>query len=562
MTNAPWLGSYPAGVPAQIEPDRYRSLVELLLEAFRLHASAPAFVNAGSSMSFADVDRASRDFAAYLQSVPGLERGDRIALMLPNLLQFPVAFCGVLRAGFIAVNLNPLYTPRELAIVLADSGAKLLIVLENFAHSAAAVPGLAIERVVVTRVGDHFPPGKRAVANFLVKRVKRLVPPWRFDRADVVDYRAALDGARDAPLVEPALEPGDVALLQYTGGTTGRPKGAMLTHRNMVSNVLQARAWFDPYFDARTGDVITALPLYHIFALTVNMLVFIVLGARNILITNPRDLRTLIADLKRSRFAFMTGVNTLFNALLRDPQFASVDFSSLRICLGGGMAVQRDVAERWQKLTGCVITQGYGLTETSPIVAANPLDATSFNGSVGLPMPATEVAIVDDVGAELGLGTSGEICVRGPQVMAGYWQCPEETEAAFLDGGWLKTGDIGHLDERGFLYIDDRKKDMIIVSGFNVYPNEVEDVVTSHPDVVEAAAIGISGPDAGETIKLFVVRRDPALSEEELLAYCRDRLTGYKMPHAVEFIGELPKSNVGKVLRRALRERVAASQRQ
>jgi long-chain acyl-CoA synthetase len=553
MSNKPWLDSYPADVPRHIDQDCFASLNELLEEYFERYGDEPAYVNRGTALSFRDAERESRAFAAYLQSQPGFEPGARVAVMLPNLLQSPVTVFGVLRAGGTVVNVNPLYTARELQHVLADSGARILVVLDNFAATAqAALARGGLDRVIVSRLGDHFPWPKRVLANWVVKRLKKLVPPYRLDNA--VPYRRALQSGRRLQYRRPALAAGDIAFLQYTGGTTGRPKGAMLSHGNIVSNILQASTWFRAFFDLRNRDALTALPLYHIFALTINLFALTVLGARNVLITNPRDLRAMIAELKNTQLMFMTGVNTLFNVLLNRADFKTLDLSQLKVCLAGGMAVQRDVAERWRKLTGVVIVQGYGLTETSPLATANPLNATEFSGSVGLPVPSTEIKIVDDAGVELAVGELGEICIKGPQVMVGYWRQPEETAATFLPDGWLRTGDIGRLDERGYVFIEDRKKDLIIVSGFNVYPNEIEDVVTALSGVHEAAAIGVPNKASGEAIKLLVVRQDPALSKQAVLAHCRRELTRYKVPSIVEFIDELPKSNVGKVLRRELRD--------
>ena len=554
MADKPWLTRYAPGVPAEIDPDLFASLPDLLRDTFERFADRPAFSNRGTMLRFAEIDRLSRDFAAYLHAVLGLKRGDRVAVMLPNLLQSPIVLFGVLRAGLVVVNINPLYTARELKYQLNDSGARTIVVLENFAATVAAVLGeTGLDNVIVTRVGDQFPPLKRLAVNFAVKYVKRLVR--RVAIAGSIDYRTVLGEGGRREFVEPALTGDDLAFLQYTGGTTGPAKGAMLTQRSVVSNVVQAQVWFEPHFDVREGAVFTALPLYHVFALTANLLAFARLGAHNVLITNPRDLTAFVAELQRYRCAFLTGVNTLFNALLNTPEFERVDFSGMRICLAGGMAVQRDVAERWSAITGVPICQGYGLTEASPIVSSNPLDIREFNGSVGVPLPSTEVSIVDDAGATLGAGEKGEIYVRGPQVMAGYWNRPEATAEVITADGWLRTGDIGHIDERGFIFIDDRKKDLIIVSGFNVYPNEVEDVVTAHPGVLEAAAVGVGDEQSGEVVKLFIVRSDATLDAADLIEYCRQSLTGYKIPRHVAFVDELPKSNVGKVLRRELRDR-------
>ncbi|HEY7670980.1 MAG TPA: AMP-binding protein [Gammaproteobacteria bacterium] len=550
----PWLASYPPSVPAEIDPSRYASVADLLRASFARYGEAPALSNLGTTLRFADVDRESRAFASYLADGLKLAKGDRVAVMLPNLLQSPIVIFGILRTGLVVVNVNPLYTPHELEHQLKDCGARALVVLENFAHTVAAVLGRTpVETVLVTRVGDALPALKRGIVNFVTTHVKRLVPPW--DIPGAVDYRTALALGRRTAFAEPRIEPSDLAFLQYTGGTTGVAKGAMLTHRNIVANMLQASAIIRPYFNARDGDAVTALPLYHIFALTVNLLCFIELGAHNVLITNPRDVRGFVAELRKLRPAFITGVNTLFNSLLHHPGFARVDFRWLKISLAGGMAVQADVAARWHKLTGKHISQGYGLTEASPIVSANLPDGRAFNGSVGLPLPSTDIAILDEGDRELGVGATGEICVRGPQVMAGYWNRPDETAAVFVRQ-WLRTGDIGRVDAAGLLFIEDRKKDMIVVSGFKVYPNEVEDAVTLHPDVVEAAAIGIPSEQSGEIVKVFVVSKSGKLTADEVIAHCRKELTAYKVPHVVEFVKELPKSNVGKVLRRELKERV------
>ena len=552
MTPKPWLRAYPPGVPAEIDPDRYASLCDLLESSFARFAAAPAFVNLGTTLTFADVERSSRAFATYLQALPGVERGARVAIMLPNTLQSPVAIFGALRAGLVIVNVNPMYTVPELEHQLADSGARVILVLENFADTVQhALPNTQVQHVIVTKIGDHLPWPKSAVVNFVVKHVQKRVRPWRMPQA--VSYRDAL--ARGARLAyrRPELNGADVAFLQYTGGTTGRAKGAMLTHRNMVANTLQCAAWFTPFFDERAGAVLTPLPIYHVYSLTVNLLCFAEVGVRNVLITDPRDLRAFLKLLRRTRFSFMTAVNTLFNGLLNTPGFGELDFRALRVCMGGGMAVQREVAERWQKVTGVPIAQGYGLTEASPVVSSNPLDLKSFNGSVGVPFPSTEVGIFDDQSRALAAGEVGEIYVRGPQVMAGYWARPDETAQVLLEGGWLKTGDIGHMDADGYIFIEDRKKDVIVVSGFKVYPNEIEDVAAAQPGVREAAAVGVPDKQSGEAVKLFIVRSDPRLTEADVIAHARANLTGYKIPRHVEFLDELPKSNVGKVLRRALK---------
>jgi len=553
MPGKTWLGAYSPGVPAEIDPDAYPSLVALLEASFARFGAQPAFTNLGTTMTFADVERASRAFAAYLQAIPGGQSGDRVAIMVPNTLQSPVVLFGILRAGMVAVNVNPMYTIPELTHQLADSGARTVIVLENFAHTvAAALPDTAVKHVVVTRLGDHCSPLKRAIVNFVVQHVKRLVRPWHI--AGAVAYRDALARGSTLPYGAPRLTGRDLAFLQYTGGTTGRAKGAMLTHRNMIANTLQAAAWARPFFTAGTSVVVTPLPLYHIYSLTANLFCFMELGGHNLLITDPRDMKGFVALLRKTRFGFMTGVNTLFNGLLHTPGFDSIDFSSLRVCMGGGMAVQREVAERWHAATGVAIAQGYGLTEASPIVTANPLHLKEFNGSVGVPFPSTDVAIFDDAGAQLGVGEVGEICARGPQVMAGYWQRPEDTAQVLFGDGWLRTGDVGRIDAAGYLFIEDRKKDVIVVSGFKVYPNEIEDVAMRQAGVREAAAIGVPDAQSGEAVKLFIVRKEPKLTAADVMAHARKSLTGYKVPRHVEFVSELPKSNVGKVLRRALKE--------
>ena len=549
----PWLSSYPEGVPAEIEPDRYGSLQELLEHSFREFADLTAFSNLGTGLTYSEVERLSRHFAAFLQSLPGLGPGERVAVMMPNLLQYPVVAFGILRAGMVVVNVNPLYTARELEHQLSDSGARAIVVLENFATTVQQVlPATALDTVIVTEVGDQFPFLKRLITNFVVRHVKKLVPAWRIGGAE--RYLNTLVHGENLPYREVTVGSEDVAFLQYTGGTTGVSKGAVLTHRNMVSNVLQAAAWAKPFIAGRGDVVITPLPLYHVFSLTANLFCFMELGGHDVLITNPRDLPSLIKELKREPFTYITGVNTLFVALLNSPTFSSVDFSRLKVSMGGGMAVQRSVSDEWKALTGRALAQGYGLTETSPIVCANPLDGRAFNGSVGLPVPSTEVAIRNESGASPGLGEAGEICVRGPQVMRGYWNRPEATAEVLSDDGWLKTGDIGRMDAQGFVYIEDRKKDLILVSGFNVYPNEIEDVVVAHPGVLEAAVVGVSDQHSGEAVRLFAVKKDPALTEAELISHCRENLTAYKIPRDVIFRDELPKTNVGKVLRRALRE--------
>ena len=549
-----WLKSYPPEIPADIDLSQLRSLKQLAEDSFRTFAHRTAFVQMGKGLTFAELDARSRAFGAWLQSA-GLMRGDRVAIMMPNVLQYPIALFGALRAGFTVVNTNPLYTGPELEHQLNDSGATALVVLENFAHVAQQVlPRTRVQHVIVTAVGDLLGAPKSALVNFVVRRVRKQVPSWQIQGA--VDFRRVLeDGARKT-LHEVALGTDDIAFLQYTGGTTGVAKGAMLTHGNICANLQQAVAWVKPYLptaEASPQYLVTPLPLYHIFALTAGALMFVRLGWTNVLIVNPRDLKAFVAELKKYPFAMLSGVNTLFNALLNFPGFREVDFSHLKIALGGGMAVQEPVARRWKEVTGLPLTQAWGLTETSPGACIN-LPFTDFNGSIGLPIPSTEISIRDDDGKELPLGSSGEICVRGPQVMRGYWNRQDETAMVMLPGGWLKTGDIGRMDERGFTYIEDRKKDMILVSGFNVYPNEIEEVVASHPGVSEVAAVAQKDEHSGEVVAIFVVRRDPTLTAQDLVDWCRKSLTGYKVPHHVYFRTELPKTNVGKILRRALRD--------
>jgi len=549
----PWLAAYPPGVPADIETGRYASIRDILADSCREYAPKPAFTNMGRTISYAEVDRLSRDFGAWLQKVAGLPRGARVAIMMPNLLQYPIALLGALRAGYVVVNCNPLYTPRELEHQLADSGAEAIVILENFAHTLAAVlPRTPVRHVVTTQLGDLLGFPRSLLVNFVVKRVKKLVKPFSLPGA--VSFGSALAAGRGATLEEPPLAAGDLAFLQYTGGTTGVSKGAMLTHGNIVANLLQTGAWWG--VNLRDGEevIVTALPMYHIFALTGNCLGFMHRGGHNVLVTNPRDLPAFVKLLQETRWTCLTGVNTLFSALMNTPGFEKIDFAPVKMTLGGGMAVQRAVAERWKQLAGIPLIEGYGLTETSPVVTANPLDLKEYSGSIGMPLPSTDVKLLDDAGNEVAHGESGELCVRGPQVMKGYWNRPDETAKVLGGNGWLRTGDIARMDERGFFYIVDRKKDMILVSGFNVYPNEIEDVVARHPGVLEVAAIGVPDEHSGEVVKLFVVKKDPALTEAALKQYCHDELTGYKRPKYIEFRDSLPKSNVGKILRRELRD--------
>jgi long-chain acyl-CoA synthetase len=551
-----WLKSYPPGVPADIDPNRLRSIKELLERTCASHADRVAYIQMGKGITYRELDELSRAFAAWLQLM-GFKKGDRLAIMLPNTLQYPIALFGALRAGLVVVNTNPLYTAPELEHQLADAGASAILVLENFAHVVEAVlPRTKLKHVLVTAVGDLLSFPKSWIVNFVVRRVRKQVRRWKI--AGATHFSAALAKGRQSRFTPVDIDPQDLAFLQYTGGTTGVAKGAMLTHRNICANVLQAEAWVGNSFDSVPSVLITPIPLYHIFALTANCLLFCRLGWTNVLIINPRDFPAVIAELKKYPFAFITGVNTLFNALLHAPGFDQIDFSTLKITLGGGMAVQESVARRWQEVTGGhVLTQAWGLTETSPAACINPPDA-EFNGSIGLPISSTEIAIKDDAGNDLPIGKSGELCVRGPQVMLGYWNRPDETEKVMLPGGWLRTGDIGHMDQAGFVYIEDRKKDMILVSGFNVYPNEVEAIAATHPGILEAAAVAQPDEHSGEVVALFVVRKDPTLTERAVIDFCRQSLAGYKAPKHVYFKPDLPKSNVGKILRKALRDELAA----
>ncbi|WP_323665519.1 long-chain-fatty-acid--CoA ligase FadD [Pectobacterium punjabense] len=547
-----WLSRYPADVPAEIDPDRYSSLVEMFENNVRRYADRPAFINMREVMTFRKLEERSRAFAAYLQNQLKLQKGDRVALMMPNLLQYPVALFGVLRAGMVVVNVNPLYTPRELEHQLKDSGASTIVIVSNFAHTLEKiVHNTAVKHVILTRMGDQLSTAKGTLVNFVVKYIKRLVPKYHLP--DAISFRRVLQEGRRQQYVRPDIINSDLAFLQYTGGTTGVAKGAMLTHRNMQANVAQCLAAYGPVLREGNEWVVTALPLYHIFALTANCLLFFELGGQNLLITNPRDIPAVVKELKQYPFTAITGVNTLFNALLNNKEFHELDFSTLRLSVGGGASVQRAVAERWEKLTGKHLLEGYGLTESSPLVAVNPYDLKHYSGSIGLPVASTDVRIIDDNGNDVGPGESGELWVRGPQVMLGYWQQPAATDDVLKDG-WLATGDIVTADDEGFLRVIDRKKDMILVSGFNVYPTEIEDVISRHPKVSESAVIGVENEVSGEAVKAFVVRRDRTLTKEELITHCRRNLTGYKVPKEIEFCEDLPKSNVGKILRRELRE--------
>ncbi|GAD88249.1 long-chain-fatty-acid--CoA ligase [Vibrio halioticoli NBRC 102217] len=555
--NKPWLSRYPSDVPETIDPDSYSSLIEMFESSVHKFADQPAFINMGSVMTYRKLEERSRAFAAYLQNELKLKKGDRVALMMPNLLQYPIALFGVLRAGCIAVNVNPLYTPRELEHQLNDAQVETIVIVSNFANTLEQiVDNTSVKNVVLTSLGQMLPRAKGTVVDFVVKYVKGMVP--KYDLPGAMSFRKALYKGRRLQYVKPFLSGEDIAFLQYTGGTTGVAKGAVLTHRNMVANVLQAKGAYLGKLEVGKELVVTALPLYHIFALTVNGLLFLELGANNLLITNPRDIPTFVKELKKVPFTAITGVNTLFNALVNNEDFHELDFSHMHLAVGGGMAVQKAVAEKWKKTTGVFLLEGYGLTECSPLVSGCPHDMSDYNGSIGLPVPSTEVRIVNDDGEVLPNTEVGELQVRGPQVMQGYWQRPEATREVISQDGWLSTGDVVKFDEEGFLHIVDRKKDMILVSGFNVYPNEIEDVVALHGKVLEVAAIGEAHEVSGEVVKICVVKRDPSLTKDELISHCRLHLTGYKIPKIVTFMEDLPKTNVGKILRRELRTEVTA----
>ncbi|ATD67613.1 long-chain-fatty-acid--CoA ligase [Luteimonas chenhongjianii] len=549
----PWLANYPAGVPAEIDPEQYGSVPAVLDEAIAKFRDNVAFSNMGKTLTYGELDARSRDFAAYLLGELKLKKGDRVAIMMPNCLQYPIATFGVLRAGLTVVNTNPMYTARELRHQLVDSGASAVLVMDNFGKTVQDVlPDTQVKQVITTGLGDLLGFPKGPIVNFVLKYVKKMVPDYAIHGA--IRFREALALGHEHELPPVTITLDDIAFLQYTGGTTGVAKGAMLTHRNLVANMLQASEWIGPRARPGQETIVTALPLYHIFALTANGLVFMRLGAKNILITNPRDMPGFVKELKREPFTAITGVNTLFNGLLNTPGFSEIDFSPLRLTLGGGMAVQRAVAERWKKVTGVTLVEAYGLTETSPAACINPMDLPEYNGSIGLPVPSTDACIKDEDGAMLPVGEVGELCIRGPQVMKGYWQRPQDTADAIDADGWLHTGDMARMDEKGFFYIVDRKKDMILVSGFNVYPNEVEDVIAMMPGVLEVAAIGVDDEKSGEAVKVIIVRKDPTLTAEQVKAHARQHLTGYKHPRIVEFRNELPKTNVGKILRRELRD--------
>ncbi|MCL1960409.1 MAG: long-chain-fatty-acid--CoA ligase [Desulfovibrionaceae bacterium] len=556
MTDRIWLAEYPEGVPADIDPSQYPSLVALIEESFTKYADRAAYRFMGRDFSYADTDAQSRALAAYLQSL-GMQRGDRVAIMMPNMPQYPAAVAAILRAGYVVVNVNPLYTARELEHQLKDSGARAIIIIENFAATLQkCIAGTPVEHVVLTAMGDRLGWLKGALVNFVVRKIKKMVPAYSLPGA--VRYNAAVARGMGLKLVTPDIGPDDIAALQYTGGTTGVSKGAVLLHRNLIANTLQSEAWNEPVMkQAPPGEQPTgvcALPLYHIFAFTVNMMLALRTGGKSILIANPRDVASVFKDLAGQTFHSFPAVNTLFNGLARHPKFNTVDWSNLKVSVGGGMAVQGAVAKLWLGKTGCPICEGYGLSETSPSVTCNPVTSKEFTGSIGLPLPSTYVKIVDDEGREVPLGQSGEIAIKGPQVMAGYWQRPDETAKVMTPDGYFKSGDIGIMDERGYTRIVDRKKDMILVSGFNVYPNEIEDVVANMPGVLELAAVGVPDEKSGEAVKLIIVRKDDSVTEEAVRAFCHDNLTGYKRPRHIEFRQELPKSPVGKVLRRELRD--------
>ncbi|MDO8787652.1 MAG: long-chain-fatty-acid--CoA ligase [Sulfuritalea sp.] len=550
-----WLKHYPAGVPAEIDLDEFRSIGDLFARSVKLYGPRKAYINMDKAITYAELDRLSAAFGSYCQSVLKLPKGARIALMMPNLLQYPVCLYGALRAGYTVVNCNPLYTERELEHQLKDSGAEAIVIVENFAHVLEnVIARTPIKHVLVTQLGDMLDFPKRLIVNVVIKYVKKMVPAWKLPIA--IQLSDALTKGARSPLQPVEVGHDDLAFLQYTGGTTGVSKGAMLTHRNIIANLQQAHAWIAPFL-REEEIIITALPLYHIFALTANCLTFFKIGATNVLITNPRDIPGFIKEIGKYKFSTITGVNTLFNAMVNNPDFAKLDLSQLHLTLGGGMAVQRAVAERWKQITGATLIEAYGLTETSPAATMNPIDIIEYNGTIGLPISSTEVAIRDDDGKDLALGERGELCIRGPQVMKGYWNRPEETAKVIMADGFLRTGDVAIMDSSGYVKIVDRKKDMILVSGFNVYPNEIEDVLAMHPGVLESAAVGVPDPKTGEAVKIYVVKKDPNLTEAALLEHCRANLTAYKVPRQIAFRNDLPKTNVGKILRRELRDEKA-----
>ncbi|MTI38332.1 AMP-binding protein [Fulvivirga lutimaris] len=556
MADFAWTKRYPKGIPAEIEELKHNSLVEMFEECFEKYAEKDAFENMGKALTYKEVDTLSNNFAAYLQNSCGLKKGDTIAIQMPNSLQYPIALIGALRAGLKVVNTNPLYMPREMEHQFKDAEVKAIVIVENFAcNLEKIINNTQIEHVIVTGLGDLLGGLKGTIVNFVVKYIKKMVPSYNLPKA--VKFNDALKQGAAAKLTKPDLNLEDCAFLQYTGGTTGVSKGAMLSHKNVLSHTEQIIWWFDPLLEVgKTETMITAIPLYHIFALTVNGVFMMKIGAKNVLITNPRDMKAFIGELKKQKFTLMTGVNTLFNGLLNQADFKNVDFGGLKATIGGGMAVQDFVAAKWQEVTGTALVEGYGLSETSPVLSCNPLDGTHKRGSIGLPTPSTEMAIFDEQGNQVAQGEVGEICARGPQVMSGYLN--KDNSQVFFPGNWFRTGDMGLMDEEGFFKIVDRKKDMINVSGFNVYPNEVENVIANHPKVLEVAAIGVPDPKSTEAVKVFVVKSDPSLTTEEVDQYCDENLTGYKRPKYIEFRKELPKSNVGKIIRRELREETTA----
>lgn len=551
MNNRPWLRNYPPGIPANIDTTQYKTLVDFLKECFTKYSKLNAFECMGKKMTYAEADRLSTQFGAYLHS-RGLKPGDRIALMMPNLLQYPIAVFGALKAGLIIVNTNPMYTPREMLFQFEDSGVKAIVIVENFAANLESVISKTqIETVIMTSIGEMLGSIKGSIVNFAVRYIKRLVP--KYNLSNVVSFSHALEEGKKFKIKEFQGRASDVIVHQYTGGTTGVSKGAMLTNANLVSNMLQIRTWMQNYLEEGKEITLSPLPMYHIFAFSVNCLAMLSYGAHTVLVTNARDLSSIVKEFNRSKISLMTGLNTLFNALLNNEEFRKCDFSSLKITVGGGMAIQRVVADRWKEVTGCPLTEGYGMTESSPLISVNPLDGGK-DGSIGLPVSSTDIRIMKEDGTLADYNEIGEIQCKGPQVMAGYYKQPDETSKAIIDDGWLCTGDIGRMDEEGYMYIVDRKKDMILVSGFNVFPNEIENVVVQHPKVLEVAAIGVPDDKSGEVVKIFVVKKDDSLTKDELMAYCKSNLTGYKMPKHIEFRDELPKTNVGKILRRALKE--------
>ncbi len=559
VTNHIWLKSYPEGIPENINPDAYSSLVDFLQECTSKYGDLPAFENMGKSVSYQELDRLSTDFAAFLQYNTSLRKGDRVAIQMPNLLQYPIVMMGIIKAGLVVVNTNPLYTAREMEHQFKDSGAKALVILENFAcHLEKILSNTNLKTVVVTKIGDQLGGLKGALVNFVVKRIKKMVPAYNIPGA--VMYKEALEKGSAVKMKAVEIKNTDVAFLQYTGGTTGVAKGAVLTHRNIIANMEQISAFLYTGLKDREEVIITALPLYHVYALTVNCLSMMKIGAKNVLITNPRDMPAFMKELKKNPFTVITGVNTLYNGMLNQPEFKKLDFSRLKIVSAGAMAVQKAVAERWKHATGIPIAEGYGLSETSPVLTTNPVDGTGRLGTIGIPVPSTDIVIIDDAGKKVALDVPGEICAKGPQVMKEYWNQPKETAKVFTSDGWFKTGDIGVMDEDGYLRIVDRKKEMINVSGFKVFPNDVENTIASHEKVLEVGAIGVPDERSAEVVKVFIVKKDESLTEEEIIAYCKDNMTAYKVPKYVEFRKELPKSNVGKILRRKLKEEPESTQ--